>query len=49
MEDSSGELSSVSQQMAGNADETSSQANVVSAASEEVSRNVQTVPLGPKK
>jgi methyl-accepting chemotaxis protein len=40
---SSGELTAVSQQMAGNAEETAVQANVVSAASEEVSRNVALV------
>src|SRR5581483_3534505 len=36
-------LNNVSQQMTASADETASQANVVSAASEQVSRNVQTV------
>jgi methyl-accepting chemotaxis protein len=40
---SSKELTAVSQQMAGNAEETATQANVVSAASEEVSRNVASV------
>jgi methyl-accepting chemotaxis protein len=40
---SSEELSAVSQQMAGNAEETATQANVVSAASEQVSRNVSSV------
>ena len=40
---SSEELTAVSQQMAGNAEETATQANVVSAASEEVSRNVASV------
>jgi methyl-accepting chemotaxis protein len=40
---SSEELSAVNQQMAGNAEETATQANVVSAASEEVSRNVASV------
>jgi methyl-accepting chemotaxis protein len=40
------ELYAVSTQMAGNADETSSQANVVSAAAEQVSKNVQTVSTG---
>jgi methyl-accepting chemotaxis protein len=40
---SSEELTAVSQQMAGNAEETSVQANVVSAASEQVSRNVASV------
>jgi methyl-accepting chemotaxis protein len=39
---SSEELTAVSQQMAGNAEETATQAGVVSAASEEVTRNVQT-------
>lgn len=37
------ELTAVSQQMAGNAEETATQANVVSAASEEVSTNVASV------
>ncbi len=37
------ELTAVSQQMAGNAEETATQANVVSAASEQVSRNVSSV------
>ena len=37
------ELTAVSHQMAGNAEETATQANVVSAASEQVSRNVATV------
>jgi len=40
---SSEELTAVSQQMAGNAEETAVQANVVSAASEQVSRNVASV------
>jgi methyl-accepting chemotaxis protein len=40
---SSEELTAVNQQMAGNAEETATQANVVSAASEEVSRNVASV------
>jgi len=40
---SSEELTAVSQQMAGNAEETATQANVVSAASEQVSRNVSSV------
>ncbi|MGA3226164.1 MAG: protoglobin domain-containing protein, partial [Acidobacteriaceae bacterium] len=40
---SSEELTAVSQQMAGNAEETAVQANVVSAASEEVSKNVASV------
>jgi methyl-accepting chemotaxis protein len=40
---SSEELTAVSQQMASNAEETSVQANVVSAASEQVSRNVASV------
>jgi methyl-accepting chemotaxis protein len=40
---SSEELTAVSQQMAGNAEETATQANVVSAASEEVSTNVASV------
>jgi len=37
------ELTAVSQQMAGNAEETATQANVVSAASEQVSKNVASV------
>ena len=37
------QLTAVSQQMAGNAEETATQANVVSAASEQVSRNVSSV------
>jgi len=37
------ELTAISQQMAGNAEETATQANVVSAASEEVSKNVSIV------
>jgi methyl-accepting chemotaxis protein len=40
---SSEELTTVSQQMAGNAEETATQANVVSAASEQVSANVASV------
>ncbi len=40
---SSEELTAVSQQMAGNAEETATQANVVSAASEQVSANVASV------
>jgi methyl-accepting chemotaxis protein len=40
---SSEEMSAVSQQMAGNAEETATQANVVSAASEQVSKNVSSV------
>ena len=40
---SSEELMAVSQQMAGNAEETATQANVVSAASEQVSKNVASV------
>jgi methyl-accepting chemotaxis protein len=40
---SSEELTAVSQQMAGNAEETATQANVVSAASEEISKNVASV------
>jgi methyl-accepting chemotaxis protein len=43
---SSEELSAVSRQMAANAEETATQANVVSAASEQVSRNVATVAAG---
>ena len=40
---SSEELTAVSQQMAGNAEETATQANVVSAASEQISKNVSSV------
>lgn len=40
------ELSAVSTQMNGNAEETSSQANIVSSASTEVSQNIQTVTTG---
>ena len=40
---SSEELTAVSQQMAGNAEETATQANIVSAASEQVSKNVSSV------
>ena len=40
---SSEELTAVSQQMAGNAEETATQANVVSAASDQVSKNVSSV------
>ncbi|MEI9811349.1 MAG: methyl-accepting chemotaxis protein [Acidobacteriota bacterium] len=43
---SSEELTAVSQQMAGNAEETATQANVVSAASEQVSKNVAAVAAG---
>ena len=43
---SSEELTAVSHQMAGNAEETATQAGVVSAASEQVSRNVATVASG---
>jgi methyl-accepting chemotaxis protein len=43
---SSEELTAVSHQMAGNAEETATQANVVSAASEQVSKNVATVASG---
>ena len=43
---SSEELTAVSHQMAGNAEETATQANVVSAASEQVTRNVATVASG---
>ncbi len=43
------ELTAVSQQMAGNAEETATQANVVSAASEEVSKNVQVVATGSEE
>jgi len=43
------ELSSVAKQMTGNADETSTQANVVSAAVEQVNRNIQTVATGTEE
>jgi methyl-accepting chemotaxis protein len=43
------ELTSVSQQMAANAEETAAQANVASAASEQVSRNVATVSTGAEE
>ena len=46
---SSEELTAVSQQMAGNAEETATQANVVSAASEEVSKNVASVALASEE
>ena len=43
------QLTAVSQQMAGNAEETATQAGVVSAASEEVTRNVQTAATGAEE
>ena len=43
------ELTAINQQLAGNSEETSTQANVVSAAAEEVSRNVQTVATGTEE
>ena len=43
------ELSSVARQMSGNAHETLSQANVVSAAVEQVNRNIQTVATGTEE
>ena len=43
------ELSATSTQMVGNAEETSTQANVVSAAAEQVSKNVQTVATGTEE
>ena len=46
---SSEELTAVSQQMAGNAEETSTQANVVSAAAEQVSKNVSVVATGSEE
>ena len=49
LSESSERLMSVSQQMAGNAEETSAQANVVSSASEEVNTNVQTVATGTEE
>jgi methyl-accepting chemotaxis protein len=46
---SSEELSSVSSQMTGSAEESATQANLVSAAAEQVSRNVQTVATGTEE
>lgn len=46
---SSSELTSIGQQMAGNAEETSAQSNIVSAAAEEVSQNIQTVAAGAEE
>ncbi len=46
---SSEELTAVSQQMAGNAEETATQANVVSAASEQVTKNVASVAAGSEE
>ena len=46
---SSEELGTTSQQMAGNAEETSTQAGVVSAASEQVSKNIQTAASGTEE
>lgn len=43
------QLGRLSQQMASSADETSSQANAVSSASEQVSRNIQTVAAGAEE
>jgi methyl-accepting chemotaxis protein len=43
------ELTSVSQQMAANAEETATQANVASAAAEQVSKNVATVATGAEE
>ncbi len=43
------QLTAVSQQMAGNAEETSTQAGVVSAASEQVTENVQTAATGAEE
>ena len=43
------ELTSVSQQMAANAEETAAQANVASAAAEQVSKNVTTVATGAEE
>jgi methyl-accepting chemotaxis protein len=45
----SSELTAVSQQMAANAEETASQANVASAAAEQVSKNVSTVATGTEE
>jgi methyl-accepting chemotaxis protein len=46
---SSEELSAVSAQMTGSAEESATQANLVSAAAEQVSRNVQTVATGTEQ
>jgi methyl-accepting chemotaxis protein len=46
---SSEELTAISHQMAGNAEETATQANVVSAASEQVSKNVSVVATGSEE
>lgn len=46
---SSEELTAISQQLAGNAEETATQANVVSAASEQVSKNVSVVASGSEQ
>jgi methyl-accepting chemotaxis protein len=43
------EMNLVSQEMAGNSEETTAQANVVSTASTEISRNVQTVATGTEE
>jgi len=43
------ELTATSQQMAGNAEETSAQANVVSSASDQVNQNIQTVATGSEE
>ena len=45
----SDQLKNVSSEMAGNAEETSAQANVVATAAEEVSKNVQTVATGSEE
>ena len=49
LESSSQVLTTVSQQMAGNAEETSTQAGVVSAASEQISKNIQTAAAGAEE
>ena len=46
---SSGQLSSISEVMGANAEETAAQAGVVAAAAEQVSRNVQTVATGTEE
>ena len=46
---SSEELTAISQQLAGNAEETATQANVVSAASDQVSKNVSVVASGSEQ
>ncbi len=47
--ENSNSLNSISQQMTGNAEETATQAGIVSAASEEVSKNVEVVSTGAQQ